>query len=258
MELARAVARVISEPSYRRLGLLLVAWMLRCDSIRKPLVIELIRESLMIESQADVCQSALLLEMASGLYQEGFDQAAALLDRVPPSPIREGYQRAWSEGPAVLKELAQRAGCPSAATLAVLQSDLEEFQRVVQFTQGFGAGFRPWPNSKRSAADFELGLCESFGPIGAAGAYFSMACDQIHSGNDRMAEALITRGLYLYTALRRPALRTLAATAQAFGAWGRSKWLANRKPGYPRSQRRRCAWLEPPKKKLSWKMNAAS
>lgn len=56
--------------------------------------------------------------------------------------------------------------------------------------------------------------------MGAADAYFTLACDQIHAGNDRLAEVLMTRGIYLCTGVRRPALRTLAATAQVFGARG--------------------------------------
>lgn len=219
-QMARAVARLIPEPAQRRLGFLLVAWMLRGDSIQSPFISELIREALGIELQADIYQSALLLEIARGLCQEGFYQAAAFLDWVPPSPIREGYQRAWSGRDEVTRELADHFARTPAANLPVSQTELEEFRLIRQFIQRFSGGFKTWPNSRHSAASFETQLCEKFGPSGAAGAYFLMACDQILCGNDRPAEVLVTRGIYLCTSLPRPALRTLAATSQAFGARG--------------------------------------
>ncbi len=218
--LAKAIAQLIPEPAQRRLGLLLIAWMLRADPVQRPLVFELIGEALRIELQADVCQSALLLEMTGSLFQEGFVDAASLLDLVPSSHVRQGYLNAWAGGSLAMQELLEHAACSSRASLPVVQSDLEEFQRIVQFTHSFGAGLRPWPNSMHSLNDFESKLCETFGPTGAAGAYFTMACDQMHSGNDRMAEALITRGIYLCATLQRPALRTLTATSEMFGTRG--------------------------------------
>lgn len=95
-ELARAVVRLIPDPGQRRLGFLLMAWMFGGDPMHKRLVLELIGEALSIDMPADACQSALLLEMAYSLFQQGFSRAAALLDYVPSSPLRASYQRAWS------------------------------------------------------------------------------------------------------------------------------------------------------------------
>lgn len=213
-ELARAVIRLIPEPAHRRLSLLLMAWMLRNDPVCKPLVLDLIDEALSIDARAEASQSALLLEMACGLFQDGFDRAVALLDRVPTSPIRESYQRVWSAGG--VRELADRAAPP----LTVPQSEWKELQQILQFTQGFGASGKSLANSKRSFESFEMKLCDTFGPFGAAGAYFSMACERLHGGNDRLAEVMVTRGIYVCAGIRRPALRTLTAMSQVFAARG--------------------------------------
>ncbi len=223
LDVARGVARLIPEPSHRGLGLLLIAWILRENQPRRDFAGQLIAEAISMNYRADIYQSGLLLEIASALYHQNIPEAIQLIDLVPPSPIQQSYVVAWSSAGEVTRELAKRALNKPAQVAAIREGVLEEFRNVQAFTQRFATGFNPWPSSKHSAEKLENLLCDNFGPAGAAGAYFLMACEQIHSGNDRLAEVLITRGIYLYASLPQPILRTLAATVEAFGARGESE-----------------------------------
>ena len=220
LKLATAIARQISEPAHRQIGLLLIAWILRTEPNCKSVVIELIQEALIIESHADVYSSALLMEIANGLIKEGYIQSIAIFSFIPPSPLRDIYERIWNEYFNVIDNSAKCVDIESVSIKSIQQSDLEEYQRIRQFTQDYANGVKPWPRSKREFEKEEIEICEKFGRISASGVYFIMACDQIQSGNENMAEVLITRGIYLYESLPNPILRTLSATVEAFAFRG--------------------------------------
>ena len=69
-------------------------------------------------------------------------------------------------------------------------------------------------------------LAELFGPSGVSDAYFLMATEQIHTGHLDAAAMLINRGIYVASAFPLPAIRTLAALVEAFGATGNRELAA--------------------------------
>lgn len=220
LELAIAIVRQISEPAHRQIGLLLIAWILRTDPIRKSMVIGLIKKALIIESHADVYSSALLMEISNGLIEEGYIQSIAIFNLIPPSPLRDIYERIWGEYLNGMGSSDKRNDGEPVSLMPIQQSEFEEYHRIRLYTQNYANGMKPWPRSKREFEKEEIEICEKFGRISASGVYFIMASDQIQSGNENLAEVLITRGIYLYESLPSPILRTFSATVEAFALKG--------------------------------------
>jgi hypothetical protein len=217
VELARAMVRLIPRPDHRRIGLILMAWMLCFDPLRRLLVKELIREAVNIVAPVDACQSALLLEIMSRLYLEEYLEVISLLDAIPPSQIREKYQRFWATGNPRMRELSEELSKVSPYNPPLPQAGIEEYQMIREFAISFRKEVSRTPASFNM---LETKMCENLGLNGAAGGHFLMACDYFQSGHYQIAENAATRGIYLFLMVTQPFHRTVAAMVKAFGRVG--------------------------------------
>jgi len=218
-ELARAITRLISKPDHRRIGLLLVAWLICFDPLRKPLVKELIVEATGIKAPVDACQSAILLEIIIRLCQEGYMEVIALVDSIPPSPIREKYQKLWRTGRSLVPELTEKLSQTDPVNPSISQTEIDELQKISEFVSAHEPEFSH-AISQAAFDALETKMCEDFGMSGAAGGYFLMACDHFQAGKNRKAESNITRGIYICLASVQLLHRTGSAMVKAFARIG--------------------------------------
>jgi hypothetical protein len=213
-ELAREVVELVTDPMLRRMGLVLLAWLFNKDEGQREFARELIEDALRIHVPAAVAQTPVLLEMIKELYCSGIDDATGLLKSIPNSPVRQTYKRAWEPSHERLRTLAAEMARANADVNNATDEEVAEFNEIQSFIRKLDGK----PFDRMHPTKLEERIYQRFGPSGLSDTYFLMAAEMSHTGHSHNAAILINRGIYVACTYIMPAIRTLAALIEAFGA----------------------------------------
>jgi hypothetical protein len=222
LELSRGAINLVPDQAHQRMGLVLLACLFCKNEGQRELAHELVQEARGIGTISTVSQTPALLEMIRFLYCAGIEEAKQLLEFVPKCPVQQVYMRAWGSVSGPLGALAAEMGRVEANARSAPDNEISEYNRL----ESFAAKWVMKPIPVGQPMKFEERLTELFGPAGVSNAYFLMAAEKFHTGHLEEAAALINRAIYVASNLPTPAIRTLAAIAEASGIAGNQDLMA--------------------------------
>ncbi len=210
-ELARAMVGLIPGAGFRRVALMLLAWLLASDPARNEWVRELLVDAAGIHAPASVCQVPLLLEMIRELAYGGVEEVVELTGALPNCSLREIYMNAWAKAPEPLGRLGQSLLRTQAAAPRAPEHEIAEFTRMQEFVRQEVRGISRMTEER---------MFDRFGPARVPDLYLLMAAEAMHSGNAELASLIMNRAIYVASSLPKLSVRALCGLVESLQSVG--------------------------------------